>query len=117
MAAAHTVFRVCRIKPNPEMEMSGYQQLNVEVYGGAILNTWLDRPLGIAGKVALASDEVFAPRIVLFLGMSGCGHTEYCDPYEPALNKGVELNKQKDMIPIVGIAGEESRKKISSMNI
>lgn len=29
----------------------------------------------------------------------------------PALNKGVELNKQKDMIPIVGIAGEEMQKK------
>ena len=66
MAAAHTDFPCLRIKPNPEMEMSGYQQLNVEVYGGAILNTWLDRPLGIAGKVALASDEVFAPRIVHF---------------------------------------------------
>lgn len=53
MAAAHTDFPCLRIKPNPEMEMSGYQQLNVEVYGGAILNTWLVRPLGIAGKVAL----------------------------------------------------------------
>ena len=29
----------------------------------------------------------------------------------PALNKGVELNKQKDMIPIVGVAGEEMQQK------
>ena len=34
----------------------------------------------------------------------------------PALNKGVELNKQKDMIPIVSIAGEDAEKR-SSMNI
>lgn len=111
-------FPCLRIKPNPEMEMSGYQQLNVEVYGGAILNTWLDRPLGIAGKVALASDEVFAPRIVHF--SSECPVAvipNIAIHMNPALNKGVELNKQKDMIPIVGIAGEESRKKISSMNI
>ena len=112
MAAAHTDFPCLRIKPNPEMEMSGYQQLNVEVYGGAILNTWLDRPLGIAGKVALASDEVFAPRIVHF--SSECPVAvipNIAIHMNPALNKGVELNKQKDMIPIVGIAGEEMQKK------
>ena len=112
IAAAHTDFPCLRIKPNPEMEMSGYQQLNVEVYGGAILNTWLDRPLGIAGKVALASDEVFAPRIVHF--SSECPVAvipNIAIHMNPALNKGVELNKQKDMIPIVGIAGEEMQKK------
>ncbi len=112
MAAAHTDFPCLRIKPNPEMEMSGYQQLNVEVYGGAILNTWLDRPLGIAGKVALASDEVFAPRIVHF--SSECPVAvipNIAIHMNPALNKGVELNKQKDMIPIIGIAGEEMQKK------
>lgn len=112
MAAAHTDFPCLRIKPNPEMEMSGYQQLNVEVYGGAILNTWLDRPLGIAGKVALASDKVFAPRIVHF--SSECPVAvipNIAIHMNPALNKGVELNKQKDMIPIIGIAGEEMQKK------
>ena len=112
IAGAHTDFPAIKIKPNPEMEMSGYQQLNVEVYGGAILNTWLDRPLGIAGKVALASDEVFAPRIVHF--SSECPVAvipNIAIHMNPALNKGVELNKQKDMIPIVGIAGEEMQKK------
>lgn len=112
MAAAHTDFPCPRIKPNPEMGMSGYQQLNVEMYGGAILNTWLDRPLGIAGKVALASDEVFAPKIVHFSSKRPVAVIPNLAIHmNPALNKGVELNKQKDMIPIVGMSGEETLDK------
>ena len=45
MAAAHTDFPGLRIKPSPEVKKAGYRQLNVEIYGGTILNTWLDRPL------------------------------------------------------------------------
>ena len=112
IAAAHTDFPCLRIKPSCDVVTNRYAQVNIEVYGGAILNTWLDRPLGIAGKVALASDEVFAPRIVHF--SSECPVAvipNIAIHMNPALNKGVELNKQKDMIPIIGIAGEEMQKK------
>lgn len=44
IAAAHTDFPGLRLKQKPELLRNGYAQLNVEVYGGAILNTWLDRP-------------------------------------------------------------------------
>ena len=43
IAAAHTDFPGLRVKPLPEIVKDGYRQLNVEVYGGAILNTWLDQ--------------------------------------------------------------------------
>ena len=48
IAAAHTDFPCLRIKPSCDIQTNGYAQVNVEVYGGAILNTWLDRPLGVA---------------------------------------------------------------------
>ena len=109
IAAAHTDFPGLRIKTRPEMKKEGYRQLNAEVYGGAILNTWLDRPLSAAGRVALRSEDVFHPEI------------RYVDFKKPFLtipnlaihinrevNKGVELNKQKDMLPVVGLGeGEE----------
>ncbi len=52
-----------RIKPNSEMRSEGFVKLNTEVYGGPILNTWFDRPLSVAGRVALKSDHVMEPII------------------------------------------------------
>lgn len=109
IAAAHTDFPGLRVKPSPEIEKDGYRQLNVEVYGGAILNTWLDRPLSAAGRVALRSDDIFHPEL------------RYVDFQKPFLtipnlaihinkevNKGVELNRQKDLLPVLGLgAGEK----------
>jgi aspartyl aminopeptidase len=48
---AHTDSPNLRIKPNPDAGHLGYRQLAVEVYGGALLNSWLDRDLGISGRV------------------------------------------------------------------
>ena len=65
IAAAHTDFPGLRVKQQAEILRETYAQLNVEVYGGAILNTWLDRPLSAAGRVALKSDDVFHPQMRL----------------------------------------------------
>lgn len=104
IAAAHTDFPCLRIKPNPDVKNASYAQVNVEMYGGAILNTWLDRPLSAAGRVAVKSDQIFCPDI------------RYVDLKKPVftipnlaihmnreVNKGVELNKQVDMIPLFGM--------------
>ncbi len=52
MLGAHTDSPCLRIKPNPEISRHGYTQLGVEVYGGALLQPWLDRDLSIAGRVS-----------------------------------------------------------------
>lgn len=108
IAAAHTDFPGFRIKQNAEMAKNGYAQLNTEVYGSAILNTWLDRPLSAAGRVSVRSEDVFHPRMML---------VDFCKPLfvipnlaihlNRDVNKGVELNRQKDLLPLAGIAGEE----------
>lgn len=110
IAAAHSDFPGLRVKSKPEIVQDGYQQLNVEVYGGAILNTWLDRPLSVSGRVALRSDDAFHPRM------------QYVDFRKPLLtipnlaihmnrdvNKGIELNKQKDMLPVLGLDEEKGK--------
>ena len=66
MAAAHTDYPCLRIKPNADFTTNAYAQINVEVYGGPILNTWFDRPLGVAGRVVVRSEDVFAPRTILY---------------------------------------------------
>lgn len=108
IAAAHTDFPGLRIKPAPEVKKAGYRQLNVEVYGGAILNTWLDRPLSASGRVALRSDDIFHPRMCL---------VDFKKPFltipnlaihmNREVNKGVELNRQTDMLPVFGLEDSE----------
>ncbi|MDQ3470541.1 MAG: M18 family aminopeptidase, partial [Actinomycetota bacterium] len=43
-----------RDRPRPDMVRAGWRQLGVEIYGGVLLNSWLDRDLGIAGRVVAA---------------------------------------------------------------
>jgi aspartyl aminopeptidase len=55
---AHTDSPNLRIKPQPDLARAGFRQLGVEVYGGPMLNSWLDRDLGLSGRVSLRADAV-----------------------------------------------------------
>jgi aspartyl aminopeptidase len=106
MIGAHTDSPNLRVKPNADLSRSGYQQLGVEVYGGVLHATWLDRDLSIAGRV-------------LFRGPGGVT-AKLCDLARPVarvanlaihLNRGVNkeglvLNEQKHLVPIVGLGKE-----------
>jgi len=61
IAASHTDWPCMRIKPQPELVSGGCCRLSVEPYGGAILNTWLDRPLGLAGVALVRTDDPMRP--------------------------------------------------------
>lgn len=48
---AHTDSPNLRVKPRPDTGKVGFRQIGVNVYGGALLNSWLDRDLGLSGQV------------------------------------------------------------------
>jgi len=102
MVAAHTDFPCIKLKPSAQVKENNYIKCNADVYGGAILNTWLDRPLSAAGKVVLKSRNAMLPVIKfidferpLFIIPNLAIHMNR------DINKGTELNKQKDMLPIM----------------
>lgn len=109
MAVAHTDFPSLRIKPNPEIKEKSFLKLNTEVYGGMILNSWFDRALSIAGKVALRSKQAFQTNEIL---------VDFKRPLmvipnlaihlNRDVNKGVEVNKQTDILPLLGMTEDKA---------
>ena len=58
IVGAHTDSPGLRVTPQPDVSGTGWRQLGVEIYGGVLLNSWLDRDLGIAGRVLGADGTV-----------------------------------------------------------
>jgi aspartyl aminopeptidase len=63
IAGAHTDSPNLRIKPHPDTGAAGWQQLGVEVYGGALWNSWLDRDLGLSGRAVVRVDGALEERL------------------------------------------------------
>lgn len=105
LASAHTDWPCLKVKPSPELVSRGYQKLNTEVYGGPILSTWMDRPLGLAGKVCVETQNPFAPE-VLFIDSRRPVFTipSLAIHMNREVNNGTSFNPQKDMLPLAGIA-------------
>ncbi len=107
LIASHVDAPGLRIKAKAEYPYKNYQRVNAEVYGGAINHTWMDRPLGMAGMVALKGTEGIQPRICYL----DCKRPLFIVPnlsihMNREMNKGSELNPQVDLIPIAGMAKE-----------
>lgn len=112
IATAHTDHPCFHIKPYPDMKEHGYLKINTETYGGPILNTWLDRPLSVAGKVCLKSDSVMHPNTVLFdAKVPLLTIPNLAIHINREVNKGVELNKQTDISPVIGLINETMNDK------
>ncbi|GAA1086915.1 MULTISPECIES: M18 family aminopeptidase [Kitasatospora] len=99
VVGTHTDSPNLRVKPIPDTGSSGWRQVAVEIYGGVPLNTWLDRDLGISGRLALRDgtarlvqiDEPLlrVPQLAIHL--------------DRAVNEGLKLDKQRHLTPIWGI--------------
>lgn len=108
ISAAHIDSPGPRLKANPLTTGSGLMKLNAEIYGGAILSTWLDRPLSLAGRVYTRGSRINTP----VCNLVDFGKNVAVIPNLPIhmnrkVNEGVELNPQTDMQPVAGLAGED----------
>ena len=101
--AAHTDSPSFRIKTSPEISVEGhYLKLNLEAYGGPILNTWLDRPLSLAGRIILRGESLFSPQGKLFRSKQPLlVIPNLAIHMNRKINEGIELNRQKDMLPLL----------------
>ncbi len=100
IAASHGDSPTFKLKEEAEHTVEQhYVKLNTEKYGGAILSTWLDRALSVAGRVAVRGKEGIVTKLVnvdkdLLVIPNVAIHMNR------EMNKGVEYNPQTDMLPL-----------------
>lgn len=109
MICAHCDSPTFRIKPNAEMTCEGgIVKLNTEVYGGPIMSTWFDRPLTLAGRVIVRGADALNPKTLLMhVKRPLLQISNLAIHFNRQVNDGVKLSKQKDVLPILGIANDE----------
>ena len=99
IVGAHTDSPNLRVKPIPDTGTAGWRQVAVEIYGGVPLNTWLDRDLGLSGRLALRDgstrlvqlDEPLlrVPQLAIHL--------------DRGVNESMTLDKQRHLTPVWGL--------------
>ncbi len=100
---AHTDSPNLRIKPRPETGRAGMRQLGVEVYGGALLNSWLDRDLGLSGQVAVRAEQGPQQRLVR-IDRPLMRVPQLAIHLDRDLNdRGLQLNRQQHLTPVWGL--------------
>ncbi|MCK0172589.1 M18 family aminopeptidase [Mycolicibacterium sp. F2034L] len=101
IVGGHTDSPNLRVKQHPDRFVSGWRVVALQPYGGAWLNSWLDRDLGVSGRLSLRVGDTVEDRLVRI--------------DEPILRvpqlaihlsedrKGVELNPQRHLNAVWGV--------------
>lgn len=121
VVTAHTDSPNLRIKPQPDGTSAGLRQLGVEVYGGALVNSWLDRDLGLAGHVVTrrggrGKNADAIDTHLLAINRSVLRIPQLAIHLDREINtKGLQLNKQQHLKPIWGMAADEDPESLTDL--
>lgn len=99
---AHTDSPSFKLKPKPSTGKAGWLQAGVEVYGGPLLNSWLDRELRLAGRLVLRDGRTVLTQTGPLLRFP-----QLAIHLDRGVNEGLQLGKQQQMNPVWGL-GESS---------
>ncbi|KAA0979367.1 M18 family aminopeptidase [Paeniglutamicibacter gangotriensis] len=95
---SHTDSPSFKLKPKPTTGAHGWLQAGVEVYGGPLLNSWLDRELLLAGRLVLRDGTEVLARTAPMLRFP-----QLAIHLDRAVNEALTLDKQQHMNPVWGI--------------
>ncbi|HET6951194.1 MAG TPA: M18 family aminopeptidase [Acidimicrobiales bacterium] len=104
IVGAHTDSPNLRIKPQPDVVRAGVRQFGVEAYGGVLLNSWLDRDLGLSGRVAVRRNGGGAVVRLLRVDRPVCAIPQLAIHLDRSLaTDGLLVDAQHHLTPLWGI--------------
>ncbi|HEY9293012.1 MAG TPA: M18 family aminopeptidase [Microlunatus sp.] len=108
IVGSHTDTPTFKLKPRPDIRTAdGWQQLGVEIYGGPLLNTWMDRDLGLAGRLVIADGDRSDPgsiKTVLVKTGAIMRIPELAPHLDRSVNEALKLDRQQHTAPIWGVS-------------
>jgi aspartyl aminopeptidase len=112
LIGAHTDSPNLRVKPEPDLRAQGAHQLAVEIYGGVLLSTWVDRDLSLAGRVSLRGGTSRLFRVDEPL----CRIPNLAIHLNREVNSGgLTLNPQTQMLPILALDPLDQKPKLATL--
>lgn len=105
IVASHNDSPSFKVKPNGELNAGAFKKLNTEPYGGMIASTWFDRPLSVAGRVIVKTENGVETRLVNL-----AGHNVVIPSVAIHLRGGqqMDINLQNDLLPVIGLTDENN---------
>jgi aspartyl aminopeptidase len=102
VVGAHTDSPGLKLKPHPDVHSNSFHQLLVEVYGGPLLSSWLNRDLALAGRVIIENAQGHVEEKLVFLDEMPLIIPELAIHLDRSVNdKGHLINKQNHLRPIL----------------
>lgn len=108
MAGAHTDAPALRVRPEKALRARRSERIAVEVYGGPIVSTWLDRPLSLAGRVAVRGKDGRAMARLVNLARPVAVVPNLAIHLNREVNKGFEYNAQNHLPALCAWPAEEA---------
>lgn len=101
IVGAHTDSPALKLKPQGAIVREGWEMINAEIYGGTLENSWLDREVGLAGRLTTYDGAVHLVRT------GPIARTAQVAPHlDRSAHENLHLDRQAHMLPLTALAGE-----------
>ena len=112
VTASHSDSPTWKIKELDGGKDAVFARAETEGYGGMIMPSWIDRPLSVAGRILVRTEEGVKSILVHPDRALAC-IPNVCIHFDHEVNKGKNYNPQVDLQPIFGAAGTTLREVLA----